>query len=135
MKFKVLKEFVLNGIVQKFDSVIELDNQQASLKSIQENIEKIVIDPSAPKIVEGELGNIVIGETLTPEQKEKLAKENIIETAEAQRLAAEHRARDMAEGNAIPPVQVVADLLKEKLLNEEFIPKDNTPTENPIPTE
>src|SRR3990167_5087926 len=54
MKFKVIKEFVLNGIIQKANTVIELDYAKANLKSIQENIEKVVVnspsssEPAAP---------------------------------------------------------------------------------------
>lgn len=67
-----------------------------------------------------ELNNLKPGETLTPEQKAKLAKENAESTAEAQRLAAEHQARDRAEGKGEPAVQTVANLLKGKLEREEF---------------
>ena len=61
---------------------------------------------------------------LTPEQKEKLAKENLVESIEAQRLAAEHQARDRAEGKGEPAVLTVANLLKRKLENEEFTKKE-----------
>ena len=128
-KFKIIKEFVLNGIVQKVDSIVEFDNKKASLKSIQENIEKVVID--TPK-GESALSGITPGETLTPEQKEKLIKENISETVNAQNLAAEHRARDIAEGKGEPAVKVIADALKDKLANEEFQNKENPA---PAPTE
>ena len=37
-KYKILKEFLLNGIIQKENSVVELNNQQAALKSIQKFI-------------------------------------------------------------------------------------------------
>lgn len=45
-KYKVIKEFVMNGVLYKADSIIELNHQQESLKSIQDNIEKVV--PNAP---------------------------------------------------------------------------------------
>ena len=67
-----------------------------------------------------EINNIKPGETMTPEQKAKLAKENVAESAEAHRLAAEHRQRDIAEGKGEPAVTAVAGLLKKKLENEEF---------------
>lgn len=60
------------------------------------------------------------GQPLTQEQKEQLAKDNIAASAEAHRLAAEHNARDIAEGRGEPAVKVVADLLKSKLEREEF---------------
>ena len=70
-------------------------------------------------------------EPVVPESdKEKLAKENAAETAEAYRLAAEHRAQDVQYGAAVPPVQAVAASLREKLVNEEFqkpIPSVETP--------
>ncbi len=130
-KYKVLKEFNLNGIIQKEDSIIELDFRLANLKSIQGNIEKVP-DNATPKD-SSVLGNLTPGVPLTPEQKEKLAKENITETAEAQRLAAEHRSRDLAEGKGEPTIKVVADALKEKLEKEEFESK-GTPTPAPEPT-
>ena len=67
-----------------------------------------------------ELNNLKPGEMLTQEQREKLAKENLAETVEAQRLASEHRSRDIAEGKGEPAVTAVAGLLKKKLENEEF---------------
>ena len=67
-----------------------------------------------------ELDNLKPGETLTPEQKEKLAKENLAESNEALRLASEQRQRDVQEGRGEPAVQTVASLLKKKLENEEF---------------
>ncbi len=122
MKYKVLEEFVLNGITQKADSIIDLDYQRANLKSIQKNIEKV--DEKAALADKSVLGSIVPGKELTPEQKEKLAKENVEVSAEAQRLAAEHRAIDQIEGKNEPPVKIIADLLKEKLVNEEFEKKE-----------
>ena len=67
-----------------------------------------------------ELNNVKPGETMTPEQKAKLAKENVAESTEAHRLAAEHQQRDKAEGKGEPAVTAVAGLLKKKLVNEEF---------------
>lgn len=71
------------------------------------------------------------GEKLTPEQKEKLAKDNADASADAQRLAAEHRARDQAEGKGEPAVKVVADILKDKLMRGDFQKKDDTKTNQP----
>src|SRR3990167_451961 len=122
-KYKVLESFVLNGIEQQKDAIIELDYQKANLKSIQKNIEKIP-DNALPKDTSA-LGGVVPGVPLTPEQKEKLAKENLETTTEAHRLAAEQRGRDQAEGKGEPAVKVVADLLKEKLEKEEFESKGN----------
>ncbi len=47
-KYKIIKEFVLNGVPQILDSVVELEHKVASLRSIQGNIEKYV--PEAPKV-------------------------------------------------------------------------------------
>ena len=84
-KYKVKEEFNLNGIIRKVDDIIELDFRLANLKSVQGKIEKIpdnvvLKDTSV-------LGNVVPGTPLTPEQKEKLAKENLAESVEAQRLS------------------------------------------------
>lgn len=133
MKYKVLKEFNLNGVIQTVDSVIELDKRLANLKSIQGNIEKAP-DNAAPKD-NSVLGNVVPGILLTSEQKEKLAKENAIVTAEAHRLAAEQRGRDQAEGKAEPAVKVVADALKDKLEKGEFESKGTPAPVAPAPTE
>ena len=67
------------------------------------------------------------GEKVTPEQKEKLAKENADASAEAHRLAGEHRARDQAEGHEEPAVQAIAKSLKGKLEREEFQKKEDPP--------
>ena len=124
MKFKVIKEFNLNGVIQSLDSIIELDKTMASLKSIQENIEKV---PDNQVVGDGSvLSTIISGIPVTEEQKKKLAEENVAETNEAQRLAAEHRARDIAEGKGEPAVKIVADALKDKLEKEEF-------SANPVP--
>src|SRR3990172_7103335 len=108
-KYKILEEFVLNGVAQKVGEVVELDYGKANLKSIQGKIEKVP-DSALPKDTSA-LGNIVPGVQLTPEQKEKLAKENLAATTEAHRLAAEQRGRDQAEGKGEPAVKVVADAL------------------------
>lgn len=128
-KYKILKEFILNGIVQKIDSVVEFDYQIANLKSIQGNIEKMPDDttPSNGSV----LDSLVPGKELTPEQKEKLAKENAEATAEAQRLAGEQRAKDQAEGRGEPTAKVVADSLKSKLENEQFENKGANPPAPP----
>lgn len=65
--------------------------------------------------------NVTPGKQLSPEEKEKLAKENADSSAEAQRLAAEHRSRDMQQSGQDKPVaQSVADSIKGKLEREEF---------------
>ena len=66
------------------------------------------------------INEIKPGETLTPEQKAKLAKDNMVASADAHKMAAEQRARDIAEGRGEPAVGAVANLLKKKLENEEF---------------
>ena len=132
-KYKVLEDFNLNGIIQKAESLIDLDFRLANLKSIQKMIEKVP-DSAAPKDTSA-LGGVTPGVPLTPEQKEKLAKENIAETTEAQRLAAEHRARDLVEGKGEPVVNAVAEALKEKLTNEEFEKKGGDTTPPAAPTE
>lgn len=49
MKYRIIKEFVMSGIVYKEGTVVELDQVHANLKSIQDNIEKVGINPpSAP---------------------------------------------------------------------------------------
>lgn len=127
MKFKVLKDFVLNGITQKVDTIIELNYVQSNLKSIQANIEKV--DDKTPLTgaeSQSVLNTIKPGEALTEEQKKKLAEENAIQTAEAHKLASEQRAKDIMAGNTEPAAKVVAEFIKDKLLNEEFETK--TPT-------
>ena len=62
------------------------------------------------------------GVPLTDEQKKKLAEENAKISAEAQAQAAEHRAQDVISGHGEPVVGAVANLIKDKLLNEEFQP-------------
>ena len=116
-KYKILKEFTLSGVVQKVDSIVELDYVKANLKSIQGNIERVPDNVATPK--DGSvLGGIVPGVQLTPEQKAKLAKENEAITAETQKLAAEARERDRLAGNATPVVSTVANALKEQLENK-----------------
>ena len=67
-----------------------------------------------------EIDKLVPGQALTPEQKAALAKENVASSNEAMRLAAEHHARDIAEGKGEPAVTAVAGLLKKKLENGEL---------------
>ena len=56
------------------------------------------------------------GVQLSEKDREALAKENLEISNEAQRLASEHRARDMAEkGNEKPVLVEVADSVLEKL--------------------
>lgn len=133
-KYKVLEEGLnINGIVYKTGAIIDLDYQRANLKSIQGKIEKVP-DNMVPKD-DSVIGNIIPGVPLTPEQKEKLAKENAEATAEAHRLAAEARDRDQVEGKAEPVVKIVADSLKEKLENQEFEKKENLPPTDTLPQE
>ena len=67
------------------------------------------------------INEIVPGRQLSEEEKSALMKSNIEASSEAQRLAAEHRARDMAEkGNEKPLAQSVADSIKDKLVREDF---------------
>ena len=99
-----------------------LDFVHANLKSIQGKIEQTTVTV-APK-GEEVLASIVPGQALTEEQKKKLADENARVSADAHAMAADQRARDIAEGKNMPAVGAVADMLKEKLTNEEFL---NTP--------
>lgn len=62
------------------------------------------------------ISEIKPGQPLSDKQREELAKANAESSAEAHRLAAEHRARDMAQGgNEAPVAQVVAGSILEKL--------------------
>lgn len=117
-KYEVLEEFVLSGKTMKVGEVHELDYTIANLKSIQGKIKQttVVVAPKGQEV----LASIVPGQPLTEEQKEKLRKENAQATADAHAMAADQRARDLAEGRGEPVVAAVADALKEKLLNEEF---------------
>lgn len=72
-----------------------------------------------------ELENIKPGQPMTEEQKVKLAKENESSTAEAQRLAEEHRQRDVAEGRGEPAVSAVASIIRNKLENDQFEKKSD----------
>ena len=124
-KYKVLKEFVMNGKTHKVDDIIELTHAQEQLKSIKENIEKMAVDAVIPKTDSSVLGGLSAGQPMTPEQKEKLAKENLAETVQAQQMAADQVARDIAEGGREKPVvQAVADSLKQQL---EAMPPVNPP--------
>lgn len=145
MKFKVLQDFVLNGVTQKADTIIELNYVQSNLKSIQANIEKVPdktpLTGAEPQSV---LSTIKPGEALTEEQRKKLAEENEAQTAEAHRLAAEQRARDIEAGNTEPAAKLVAEVIKDKLINEQFetapvieqTPENTSaPVDNQQPTE
>lgn len=70
------------------------------------------------------INNLKPGEELTPEQKAKLAKENLIASTDAHKLAAKHRAMDVKEGKGEPAVKAVADLIQKKLENEDFSKKE-----------
>lgn len=59
---------------------------------------------------------VVPGQPMSEADREALRKSNIEASNEALRLAAEHRARDMAEkGNEKPVLAAVADSVREKL--------------------
>jgi len=62
------------------------------------------------------LNSVVPGQPMSEEDKEALRKSNLEASSEAQRLAAEHRARDMAEkGNEKPLIGAIADSVLDKL--------------------
>ena len=126
MKYKIVNEFVLNGIQQKAGNIVNLDAKIAGLKSIQANIEKVpeTTPLTGAAVNESVMASIKPGEQLTAEQKEKLSKENAAATAEAFRMADEANSREVAEGRAKPAVNQVADLLKAKLEAEEFVKKE-----------
>lgn len=120
-KYEILEYFVMNGIPQKVGDIVELDYVRANLKSIQGKIKPTTVTV-APK-GEEVLSTIIPGKELTVEQRMKLAKENAEASTQAQQMAAEQRARDIAEGKGMPAVAEVANMLKEKLANEEFLNK------------
>lgn len=75
------------------------------------------------------LSEIKPGQPMTEEQRLALGKDNAKASEEAQRLAAEHKARDMeAGGNEKPVQQSVADSVRQKLEREEFstLPADSS---------
>ena len=63
-KYKVLKDFVLNGINQKAESVILLDHKMESLKSIQAFIKKV--PDSTPLGIPAASGGVVPSSIPTP---------------------------------------------------------------------
>lgn len=72
------------------------------------------------------INDITPGVALTDADKAELAKSNAEISAEAHRLAAEHRARDMQnEGNPNTVAHDVASSIRSKLQREEF---NGTPT-------
>ena len=74
------------------------------------------------------INEVVPGQPMSEEQRAALAKSNIEASNEALRLAAEHRARDLAAGGQEKPiVAAVADSVLEKL--------QNLPPEPPAPAE
>ena len=77
------------------------------------------------------INNLTPGVPMDEEQRKALADANLKESAEAQRLAAEHRARDIAEGKGEPAVTAVAGILKKKLEKEEFQPNERTSNRPP----
>ena len=123
-KFKVLKDFVLNGALQKEGSIIDLTHVQSHLKSIQANIEKVTETTLLPGQKESVLASVVPGTPLTPEQKEKLAAENAKLSVEANNQASKQLEADRAEGKGEPVVKGVAEAIQSKLQNEEFEKKD-----------
>jgi hypothetical protein len=108
----------MNGNTMKVGDVVELDYTMANLKSIQSKIKltTVVVAPKGEEV----LASIVPGKLLTEEQREKLRVENAAASADAQALAADQRARDLAEGKGEPVVNTIAEVLKDKLTNEEF---------------
>ena len=137
-KYEILEEFVMNGITQRVGDIVELDYVKANLKSIQSKI-KLTTVVAAPKGQEA-LAAVVPGQPLTEEQKEKLRVENAAASADAHAMAANQRARDLAQDAgqaAVPAVAkmlqekllVVSEAIKEKPLNEEFqgTPPPNLP--------
>jgi len=126
-KYKILKDFVLNGVHLNEGSVVELSNTHANLKSIKDNIEKAPEDMPLTGAA-ASLGGIKPGVPLTEEQKKKLAEENAKLSAEANKQASEQMTRDRIEGRGEPVVKNVAESLKDKLQHEEFRTKENEPT-------
>lgn len=125
-KYKILKEFVMNGVTYKVDDIVNLSKTQESLNSIKANIEKVADNTPLTGAVVSALSGIVPGQLLTPEQKKALAEENIRETEMAHKLAAEARAAQFAAtGNEVPLAQAVASSVKDKL--EELSSKPEAP--------
>lgn len=62
-----------------------------------------------------ELNNVVPGQQMTPEQKAALAKSNMEESATAHKMAADQRARDLAEGREAPLLPTIAESILDKL--------------------
>ena len=119
-KYKIIKEFVLNGNRLKEGSIINLNHTQSNLKSIQKNIEMVPDITPVDGQKESVLSSVVPGTPLTPEQKEKLTAENIKLSEEANKQAAEHLVQDRIEGKGEPVVKGVAEAIQNKLQNEEF---------------
>ena len=127
-KYKILEDFVMNGVPQVKDTIVEISSFHASLNSIKGKIEK------APE-VKGDssvLSAVIPGVPLTPEQKEKLAKENVAISAQAHQQAAEQNARDVQEGKATPPVTAIAETIKEQLENKFPAPAPAPTDETPV---
>lgn len=129
-KYKVLKDFILNGVAQKEGDIIQLSGAQENLKSIRENIEKVPDGTPIPGQEGSALSAVKPGVPLTEEQKKKLAEENARLSAEANKQASDQLARDRAEGKGEPVVKNVAEALKDKLENGEFQKKENEPQPN-----
>lgn len=124
----------MNGVVRKVDDFITLDHNQEKMQSIKANLRKLEPGESTAATPAGSsvLASIVPGQQITDEQKEKLAKENLAATVEAQALAADQRTRDIAEGRGEPAVNTIADAIKSKLERDEF---ENTPPADTTPAE
>lgn len=129
-KYKILKDFVLNGVPLKEGTIVDLTSRQMQLKSIQENIEKVPESTPIPGQEGSALSSVKPGTPLTEEQKKKLAEENARISAEANKQASDQLARDRAEGKGEPVVKNVAESLQNKLQNEEFQKKENEPQPN-----
>lgn len=70
------------------------------------------------------INSIKPGEQMTPEQKAKLAADNLTASNEAMRLASVRRQQDIEQGREQPLANTLAQSIKEKLEREEFQKKE-----------
>lgn len=70
------------------------------------------------------INSIKPGEQMTPEQKAKLAADNLAASNEAMRLASARRQQDIEQGREQPLANTLAQSIKEKLEREEFQKKE-----------
>ena len=137
-KYKILKDFILNGVQMKEGTIVDISNQHRKLKSIQANIEKVPESTLIPGQSGSALDSVKPGTPLTEEQKKKLAEENAKISAETNKQASEQLAKDRAEGHGEPVVKAVAESLQNKLAGEEFQKKtasSDTQGEGELPPE